>query len=101
ACSYAHQTRHGVAAGPPTAPPGSADGPTGTAQGRRPDAEELSDPASATLYAAPRERPARSSIASEDRARAARTGRIGAAARRGTAQSAQPSAAAVEAQQAA
>ena len=37
------------------AQPGSVDGPTGTAQGGRLGAEELSDPASATLYAAPRE----------------------------------------------
>jgi hypothetical protein len=51
----------GAAAASPTArtQPGSADGPTGTAQGRRVGADEMSDPASATLSAPPRERPTR------------------------------------------
>ena len=51
----------GAAAASPTArtQPGSADGPAGTAQGRRVGADEMSDPASATLSAPPRERPTR------------------------------------------
>ena len=54
-------SRRRTCAASPTAraQPGSADGPTRTAQGRRVGADELSDPASATLSAPPRKRPTR------------------------------------------